>query len=184
MWSSDVMRAGAARGSATSRNRALAGLLLLACLLPGLSGCGFHLRGSTALPADMATIYITGATPWNSLVEDFTEALVTHGARVTRERSEATAVLRIISNDSEQRLLSVNTSGKVLEYELRQTVVFSVAKADEHPLIKPQRVSVSRDYRYNNNDILGKEREKKAVLRTLQKNLVNLAMLRIEVAGR
>ena len=172
------------QSAAGTLNRVLAGILLLACLLAGVSGCGFHLRGSAALPAEMDVVYITGSTPWNSLVGEFTEALVAHDARVTRERGEATAVLRIISNDSKQQLLSVNTAGKVLEYELRQTIVFSVTTADGHPLIEPQRVTLSRDYLYNNNDILGKEREKKVVLQTLQKNLVNLAMLRIAAAAR
>ena len=177
-------RANAIQSAAGTRNRVPAGVLLLVCLLAGVSGCGFHLRGSAALPAEMDVVYITGSTPWNSLVKDLTEALVAHDARVTRERGEATAVLSIISNDSKQQLLSVNTAGKVLEYELRQTMVFSVKTADGHTLIKPQRVTMSRNYLYNNNDILGKEREKNAVLETLQKNMVNLAMLRIAAAAR
>jgi LPS-assembly lipoprotein len=176
-------RASAIQSAAGSRNRVLAGVLLLAaCLLTGVSGCGFHLRGSAALPAEMDVIYVTGRPPWNSLVEDLTEALLSHDVRVTRERDEATAVLRIISNESSQQLLSVNTAGKVLEYELRQTMVFSMTKADGHPLIKPQRVTTSSAYLYNSNDILGKEREKKVVFQTLQKNLVNLAILRIAAA--
>ncbi|MGD2137080.1 MAG: hypothetical protein PVJ66_01150 [Gammaproteobacteria bacterium] len=161
-----------------------AGLLLVCLLLVATTGCGFHLRGSTALPPEMSVVYITGTAPWNSLVKDFTEALVVHAARVTRERAAATAVLSISSNETEQRLLSVNTAGKVLEYELRQTIIFSVTTADNRSLVEDQRVSLSRDYLYNNSDILGKEREKKVVLRTLQKNLVNLAMLRIAAAAR
>lgn len=177
-------QASAIQSATGSRNRVLAGVLLLACLLTAMSGCGFHLRGSAALPAEMDVVYITGGSPWSSLVEELTAALVSHDARVTRERGEATAVLRIISNKSEQQLLSVNTAGKVLEYELRQTMIFSVKTADGHPLVAQQRVTLSRSYLYNNNDILGKEREKKAVLKTLQKNMVNLAMLRIAAAAR
>ena len=45
-------------------------------------------------------------------------------------------------------------------------------------------VTLSRAYLYRSTDVLGSEREKDAVRSTLQKNLVNMAMLRIAAATR
>ena len=81
-------------------------------------------------------------------------------------------------------VLSVNTSGKVLEYQLRQTIRFSVATAENLPVVEQQTVTLSRAYLYRSTDVLGSEREKDAVRSTLQKNLVNMAMLRIVAATR
>ena len=144
-----------------------------------MTGCGFQLRGSAALPVEMAVTYIQSGQPYSSLVDDFAEALKARDIQVTEERSDATAVLKIHGNELERRVLSVNTSGKVLEYELRQTVLFSVTTTANQPLLEEQSVSLSRDYLYSNTDILGKQREDQDVRQTLQRNLVNMAMLRI-----
>ena len=159
--------------------------LLLVFVLTSLSACGFHLRGSEALPAEMAVTYIQSSDPFSTLVDDFSEALRTRGAKVTERLEDATAVLRIQANDKERDVLSVNTSGKVLEYELRQTIEFAVATTAENlPIVESQTVTMRRAYLYKSTDVLGSEREKDAVRHTLQKNLVNMAMLRIAAAAR
>jgi len=158
--------------------------LLVVLVAVTQSGCGFHLRGSEALPPEMAVTYIQSANPFSTLVDDFAAALRARGAKVTERLEEATAVLRIQENDKERDVLSVNTSGKVLEYELRQTIQFSVATAENLPIVESQTVSMSRAYLYKSTDVLGSEREKDAVPRTLQQNLINMAMLRIASAAR
>lgn len=153
-------------------------------VMASLSACGFHLRGSEALPPEMAVTYIQSSNPFSTLVDDFAEALRTRGAKVTERLEDATAVLRIEANDKDRDVLSVNTSGKVLEYDLRQIIQFSVATAENLPIVESQTVSMRRAYLYKSTDVLGSEREKDAVRHTLQKNLVNMAMLRIAAAAR
>ncbi len=75
--------------------------------------------------------------------------------------------------------MSVNGNGKVLEYQLTQSIVFSVVSADKATLLDPQQVAMSRDYLYSSTDVLSKEREEAVVRRTLQRELVNLAILRM-----
>jgi len=149
-----------------------------------LAGCGFHLRGSDALPAEMSVTYIQSGDPFGSLVDDFADALRTHGVQVTEDRAAATAVLRIHKNEKDRKVLSVNTSGKVLEYQLRQKIQFSVATAENRPIVEQQTVTMRRAYLYRSTDVLGSERERDAVRNTLQKSLVNMAMLRIAAAAR
>ena len=165
-------------------HRRLVLCLLVMLIIASLSGCGFHLRGSEALPPEMSVVYIQSGSPFSTLVDDFTEALRARGAKVTERLEDATAVLRILENDRKRDVLSVNTSGKVLEYVLRQTIQFSVATAENLPIVDSQTVTMSRAYLYKSTDVLGSEREKDAVRHTLQKNLVNMAMLRIAAAAR
>jgi len=158
--------------------------VVLPGLLAAMAGCGFHPRGSSALPPGMAVTWIKSGQPYGSLVDDFSEALRAHGGRVTTEHHDATAILNIISNTIEKRVLSVNTAGKVLEIETRQTLRFSVTDSDQLPLVEEQEVSMKSDYLFISSDVLGKEREDKVVRQTLQRNLVNLAMLRITAVAR
>ena len=157
---------------------------LLLGLLSAISGCGFHPRGSSALPSEMAVTYIKSGQPYGPLVDDFSAALQAHGGHLTRQRSEATAILHIVSNEIEKRVLSVDTAGKVLEYELRQTIRFSVETSEKLPIVEQQEVSLARDYIFSSAEALSTEREDKIIRKTLQRNLVNLAMLRITAAAQ
>ena len=156
-----------------------AGLTLLL-----LNGCGFQLRGSTALPAAMAVTFIKGEKRFDTLNDDFRDALEGRGVRVTDNRSEAMAVLRIQENNKERDILSVDVGGKVLEFLLRQTIQFDVITADKLPLVERQIVTVSRDFVFNKDDILAKEREADLIEKELQRDAVNLAMMRITAAAK
>jgi len=132
----------------------------------------------------MAVTYIKGEQPFSSLAKDFAAALKIHNVRVTQERSEATAVLDILDNSIDTEVLSVNTAGKVLEYDIVQTIQFSVVTAGNEVLVPEQTVRMRRDYIFSSTDVLGKQREDKVVRANLQSNIVNLAMLRIAAAAR
>jgi LPS-assembly lipoprotein len=112
---------------------------LLLGLLSAIAGCGFHPRGSSALPSEMAVTWIKSRQPYGTLVDDFSAALLAQGGQITRQRSEATAILHIVSNEIEKRVLSVDTAGKVLEYELRQTIHFPWKQAKNCRLLSSRR---------------------------------------------
>jgi LPS-assembly lipoprotein len=162
----------------------LGAMLLLAVLVALHAGCGFHLRGSAALPEPMAVTFIKSDEPYSSLVDDFAAALKIRNVTVTEERSEATAVLNLLENTVDTGVLSVNTSGKVLEYEIIQTIRFSVVTAGNEPLVPEQTIRLNRDYVFSSTDVLGSQRENAVVRANLQTNIVNLAMLRIAAAAR
>jgi LPS-assembly lipoprotein len=166
------------------RNRSdlLKSLMLLAVVL--LAGCGFHLRGSADLPPAMSVTFIKGVRPFGTLADDFSEALRLRGITVTDREANATAVLHIMQDSTDKQVLSVDINGNVLEYEIRQSIRFSVTTADGRPVVAEQSAALSRDYIFSSTDVLGKQREEQVVRATLQENLVNIAMLRIAAAAR
>jgi len=149
-----------------------------------LSACGYQLRGSAALPGVMAVTHVQGLRPYSTLVTDFSHALRTRSVTVTNDPAAATAILTITGNNTEKLVLSVDTLGNVLEYEIRQTIRFGVSGPDREPLLEEQSITLSRDFLFTSTDVLAKAREEKLVRRTLQESLVNLAMLRIASVGR
>jgi len=160
-------------------------LLLVVMLAAGqLSGCGFRMRGSADLPAAMRVTCIEGSRPYGTLADDFATALRLRNITVTDRRSAATACLHIINNDTAKVVVSVDTAGNVQEYEIRQTVRFSVLASDGSIVVPEQSVALARDYIFSSTDVLGKTREEQVVRATLQEILVNLAMLRISAAAR
>ncbi len=159
-------------------------MLAVALAVSFVAGCGYQLRGSASLPAVMSTTYVKGLRAYSALVDDFSHALRMRDAVVTTDPESASAILSITANDTEKLVLSVDTAGNVLEYEIRQTIRFSVFAADQQVLLPEQSVSLSRDFLFTSTDVLAKAREEKLVRRTLQKSIVNLAMLRIAALGR
>jgi len=187
MWSSSMPDAHSTQAPHRPRwsiYACLPAVLLLAGMAALSAGCGFHLRGSAALPPAMAVTFIRSDRPFSTLVDDFSAALKVHDVRVTQERSEATAVLNILSSSIETRVLSVNTAGKVLEYDILQSIRFAVVTSGNETLVPEQTVSMNRDYIFSSTDVLGKQREDKVVRANLQRNIVNLAMLRIVAVAR
>jgi LPS-assembly lipoprotein len=164
-----------------ARLRKFYALLLVLALL---AGCGYQLRGSASLPEAMSVTYIEGLRPYSALVNDFAHALRTRNATVTTDQAAASAILKITGNTTEKLVLSVDTAGNVLEYEIRQTIRFSVRGPDRRDLLSEQSITLSRDFLYTSTDVLAKAREEKLVRSTLQENLVNLAMLRIAALKR
>ena len=162
----------------------LARILLLVVALGLMTACGYRLRGSAGLPEEMSVTYVKGLRPYSMLVTDFTHALRTRNVNVTTDPAGATATLEITGNNVEKLVLSVDSAGDVLEYEIRQTIRFSVTGAGGAVLLPEQSLSLSRDFLFTSTDVLAKAREEKLVRRTLQENLVNIAMLRIASIGR
>lgn len=162
------------------RYAALALLIVMAAAM--LSGCGFQLRGSNTLPAVMASTAIEGGDRFGSLVKDIESALILRGANVVSETTEATAILKVLSNQVNRRVLTVDASGKVQEYEIRQTLRFHVITPSQAVVLPEQKLSLSHDFVFVRTDVLGKEHEELQVRRDLQRDLVNLMMLRMASA--
>jgi LPS-assembly lipoprotein len=172
------MRARTLLSTATGRYLCVALVSLL------LGACGFHLRGSESLPADMSVTYIRGTIEFNPLYDAFRASLESHGVRVTQNRSEATAVLNILENNFSTEVQTVNLSGQVQEYRLSQNIQFEVTAADGRLLVEKQSVTQTRVVKFNVKGLLGSERERATIRAELTRDVVNLAMLRITAVAR
>ena len=103
---------------------------------------------------------------------------------MTEQRNEATAVLHVMELDSRMDVLTVDIGGKVQELQQVQMIRFRVLGKEQQVLIDEQTVVANRDFVFIKEDILAKERESQFIRRELERDVVNLAMLRIMAAGR
>ncbi len=168
----------------TSRHGPALLLLMVFIAAAVLDGCGFQLRGSNTLPAIMASTAIEGSDRYSTLTKDLESALILRGVRVVSETAEATAILKVLSSQANKRVLTVDAAGKVQEYEIRQTIRFHVTTPAQQFVLQEQQLSLSQDFVFVRTDVLGKEHEEVQVRRDLQRDLVNLMMLRMASAGR
>ena len=154
-----------------------AGATLLVALL--LSACGFHLRGEVELPPVMEATYIESKNPYTGMARALRDELAAAGAQVVESEQAASAVLHIIREISENRILSVGSTGKASEYELFNEVVFSLTDAEEKVLIKPQSLRMTRDLVFDETELLGKISEAEGIHKQMRRNLARQIIIRI-----
>jgi len=148
--------------------------LLLASLV---SACGFQRRGEIELPAEMQATYIKGQTPGelrNELKVLFSGA----GGKIVNSPKEATAILNLIQVRFNRRVLSVGGQGRQLEYELSYRATFDVTSADGEKLVKPQSVSLIRNYLNPETEVLGRSIEEKGLRHDMERELARQIAVR------
>lgn len=155
--------------------------LVVAALVGTLVGCGFALRGSDTLPASLANTYIETDRKGTSLAREIERQLTVSGAQRTLSEEESSAVLKIVANDTGQRVLSVTTTGGPEEYEVYHIVRFEV-DVDGRRVFGPQELTLTRDYTFDKNDVLGKRQEFDTLSAALRKDMASLILRRLSLA--
>jgi LPS-assembly lipoprotein len=152
------------------------GICGLVCLL---SACGFHLQGSTPLPASLAVVHIDTADTQSDFYFGLRKALMSAGTRIDDEGGdEGTAVIHILTDSAVQRTLTVSTVNVPTEYELTYKLRFSVSLKGRE-LISPEEHALVRDYSYSESAQLAKERENAILSQALARDLVTVVMRRL-----
>jgi outer membrane lipopolysaccharide assembly protein LptE/RlpB len=78
----------------------------------------------------------------------------------------------------EQRTLAVSATNIPTDYELIYTVTFAVRGADKE-LLAPLTISVSKDYSFQENELLAKQHEADTLRAQMARDLVAIAMRRL-----
>ena len=147
-------------------------------LAAALAGCGFHLQGAARLSPTMSITFVEAEDTHTQFHHAFMSALDTAGVRVATERSQATAVVAIKTDDSGQRVLSVSAQNTPTEYEVFYTVTFAVTAGGKE-LLAPQTVTLTRDYSFDERALLAKEHEEETLRTALANDIVGIVMRRL-----
>lgn len=152
-------------------------IFLLATIL---SSCGFQLRGQAALP--FKTVFIE--TSGYSLFANDLERAIRSGSetKVVRNREEADAVLKILSEAQDRRILSLSAGGRVREFELRYSVSYRVVDRANQDLALPGTIQLHRDLTYDDTEVLAKESEELLLYKDMKADAVQQMLRRLVVA--
>ena len=149
---------------------------LAAALL--LCACGFHLQGRQPLPEVFAYTFIDTRDEQTDFVQDLRKALIAANVNVIRTRGSSGAVISVVEDELSERVLSVSARNIPTEYELTYRVRFSVTSGDQK-LIEDEEISATRDFSFDEAQLLAKEREQEILSEALARDLVALVMRRL-----
>jgi LPS-assembly lipoprotein len=161
--------------------------LLLLMLI--LAGCGYQLRGaggSMAMP-QISPLYISGL----AFADPFSQTLRNNlaGAEVVLVDSAVGAkeTLYIFNHVRDKRVHSVGSRGKVLEYELTESLSFSLGRMpDRFAREKAEVLSVRRIYTNPETETLGRQYEEAELRKDMYQQLASRLMRQMahQVAAR
>ena len=152
-------------------------VLLLAATL---GGCGFQLRGAVDLSPRMAAPYLEAADRYTPFHAALSQALVAAGSPPAPARAGASAVVRVHRDEWGRSVLSVSARNTPAEYEVYYTVEYSVS-ADGAELLPRQSLTLTRDYTYDETQVLAKQHEERGIREALARDLAALVVRRLAV---
>lgn len=143
-----------------------------------LAGCGFQLRGAAQVPPEMARTYIDTQDRHSLFYRRLRDSLRNAGVVVVDSPLDATATFSILSDIPGQRVLSVSARNVPREFEVFYTVFYSVRTGSE-TLLAPRSQTLTRDYTWDETQVLGKEKEEELLRAAIVDDLVRIVLIQL-----
>jgi LPS-assembly lipoprotein len=163
-------------------------ILILLAMLILLQGCGFQLRGTEAsgvnLPPDISPVQIQGLANRNILKLELENRFLTSGIQITDDAEQAVSVLQITNRRSDRRVLTVDSSGKVIDYELNESLSFNLTDRAGNERVAMQSVNLIQSYTNRATQLLGSEQEETSLREDLWRRLSDQVFRRLSVQLR
>lgn len=155
-------------------------LILFCSVVALLTGCGFRLRGSIELPAELTEVAIKGTRPNGELGIALRNGFARVGGQVVESVDDARSVLVITHDSSDRRVLSVDSIGQANEYELAYTLGFRLDDPDGNNRVVQQSINLRRQYRYDPTQTLAKADEEARLVREMRQDAVRQMLRRLK----
>ncbi|TDJ48190.1 MAG: hypothetical protein E2O52_01305 [Gammaproteobacteria bacterium] len=149
---------------------------LFAALL--LTGCGFHIRSAADFPPGMSSVYIDTSNRHSPFYRELTTTIRDSGLELEAGPEKADTIIKVLNDDTGRRPLTVSARNVPREYEIYYLINYSVS-IDGRQALSPQRLLLTRDYTYDETQVLGKARQEDVLRESLAADLVGLLVHRI-----
>jgi LPS-assembly lipoprotein len=148
------------------------------CLAP--LGCGFRLRGVVEIPDALNPVYVqpgAGSPVANALLEQLA------GSQVVVAPTAATAnlIVRILGEQRYSRVVAVDSSGRVLAYELHYLVRYDAIAPDGTQKVPEQRLDLMRNFDNPDVEVLGKQLEEAMIYEDFARDAADRILMRLRV---
>lgn len=148
-----------------------------------LNGCGWRLRGSLDTDLVLPAMFVQYHSVSSELRRDLTQTLESAGVDLQANADNAELVLVLHSENRGRRVLSINASGKVSDYELQYTVTFSVQDNAGNALIDNEQINQQRDYSFDESAVLAKSEEERRLFDFMRSMSIQTLMRRLHAVN-
>jgi len=153
--------------------------LLFIFLILFLTGCGYKLRGSMPLASPLQHLYLETPDPYGQLTRNLRQFLKMSGVSLANNSKEASSILTILSENTNNQLLGINGTQQTRQYNLVLTVTFQISNTNSHVLVPSQTVTESRTLTITNDQILASNNEAISLYNKMRQSIVYDIMSRL-----
>tara|TARA_R110001583_G_scaffold60577_3_gene179839 strand:- start:11887 stop:12381 length:495 start_codon:yes stop_codon:yes gene_type:complete len=153
--------------------------VFMGLLLVAIAGCGFQLRGAVPLPDNLKIMYVQGINVQQGLGLAIKRGLKQNGIQIVDDYEKDSAILTVLENKFERRVLSVGTNAKVSEYELYSSLTFKVIDGQSKLIVEPFKLEAIRDYQFDQTQVLSSDGEEAILREQLNDQLVQSLLRRL-----
>ncbi|HEC58150.1 hypothetical protein LCGC14_0523970 [marine sediment metagenome] len=153
--------------------------VFIGLVLVVMAGCGFQLRGDVPLPDNLKVMYIQGINIQSGMGLELKRSLKQNGIHVVNNYEKGSALLTILENTYERRVLSVGNNAKVNEYELYGSLQFKVTDDQGKLIVEPFKVQAIRDYQFDQTQVLSSDGEEAFLREQINQQLIDSVLRRL-----
>lgn len=153
-----------------------------------LASCGFAPRGGSLSGQAAVGMIFVDAGREVQLADLLREKISAQGLTLASGRDQANVLVRLTNERQGQRVVSVQSQGRVSEFELRHLIDLLIIRAEPGEIARygedqpADTVAVRREYTFDETGVLGKADEASILTQELRDELARQLLLRI-IAG-
>ena len=136
------------------------------------------MRGAATVPVAMDRTYIQTNDRHSLFYRKMRESLIVAGVEIVESRDQASATFSILADETGQRVLSVSARNVPREFEVYYTILYGV-DTPEGNLLTPRTQALTRDYTWDETQVLGKEREEQLMREAIVDDLVRVVLIQL-----
>lgn len=157
-----------------------AGIALACGALLALGACGFQLRGEARLPEVMATTHLQVPDDSSPFARELELRLRANGVTLVGAGVADASRLRVARERIRREALTISGDARVREFELVYEVEFSLSDPAGAVLIEPEVLRMTRDFRFDEQEILAATREEEFLRAELIRAMAAQLIRRLE----
>jgi LPS-assembly lipoprotein len=142
-------------------------------------GCGFHLTDERVFSTELNNTHIQSASFSKDLVRLLENNLRSNKISVV-DADSATALLRILSEETQRVVLTVDSDGKAREFELLLRITFDVKRPDNTNLLDQQVINLNRDFIFDKSALLGAKEEERVLFNEMRGDAAKVIVYRLQ----
>lgn len=154
-------------------------LSLVVLLVALVAGCGFQLRGAPPVSAALQPLAVdcSSQVP-ETLCQSVREQLRLGEIKLV-PATQADYILRLEGFEEDRRATAITARAVAAEYTLRHSVALEVVSADGIPIVASTRLNTTESYRYDETNVLAKQREEEELRQQLNDRLAQQVLFRL-----
>ena len=149
-------------------------------LIISVSACGFRMRGNVEVPDVLQQTHITGIAEFSELNQELKRVLQRSGSEVVSQPGNAKSIISISGEQYRRRVITVDATGRASEIELYYQYYFKIASSTGEVIVKNQRILLTRDYKFDPDNVLAKDAEETQIRTDMVKFSVRQMMRRVD----